>query len=182
MSEQPSPTDPPRRTFLAGTVALLAGGLAGLAAVVPGLRVLLDPIRRTTTTRGFVQVARLAAVPEDGTPRRFEVIANRRDAWTTYGETPVGAVYLRRVDSGNVIAFNVTCPHAGCFVAVKSDESGFGCPCHNSSFALDGTVDDPASPSPRAMDRLDVELRNSDEVWVRFVNFQPGVEDQVPLA
>ena len=182
MSESPSAKKPPRRSFIAGAAALVAGGVAGLSAIIPGLRVLLDPIRRTSSGSDFVQVTRLAAIPEDGAPRRFPVIANRRDAWTTYGETPVGAVYLRRAESERIVAFNVTCPHAGCFVAVKTDDSGFGCPCHNSSFALDGNVDDPASPSPRGMDQLEVEIRNSDEVWVRFVNFQPGVEDKVPLA
>ncbi len=160
----------------------MTGALASVAAVVPGVTVLLDPLRRRGDPPGLVRIASLAALPEDGRPRRFTVVTERRDAWTRYEATPVGAVYLRRTEGGEVAAYNVTCPHAGCFVGVKEDQSGFGCPCHNSSFSLDGAIDDPASPAPRGMDRLDVEIRNTDEIWVRYVNFQPGVEDRVPLA
>ena len=102
------------------------------------------------------------------------------DAWTTYRNTPVGAVYLRRTEDG-VQALNVVCPHAGCFVNVAEGGGGFSCPCHDSAFALDGEVSDPDSPSPRAMDELEVEIRNEDEVWVRFQNFLPGREEKVPV-
>ena len=64
---------------------------------------------------------------------------------------------------------------------LNDDESGFACPCHRSSFDLDGAVDDPSSPSPRDMDALDVEVRNGDEVWVRFQNFLPGREDKTAV-
>lgn len=183
MTEQPKGTEEaPRRTFLAAMGALLAGGVAALTPVVPGLAMLLDPLRRGGSEAGLVFVTRLAAIPEDGVPQKFPIVAGRTDAWTTYEDAPVGAVYLRRTGTREVLAFNVVCPHAGCFVAIKNDGSGFGCPCHKSSFAFDGAVDDPASPAPRGLDRLEAEVRNEDEVWVRFVNFQAGVEKQVPLA
>ena len=62
------------------------------------------------------------------------------------------------------------------------DNARFACPCHKSSFDLDGHIDDPSSPAPRDMDSLQVEIRNGDEVWVRFQNFYTGIEHQRPKA
>jgi menaquinol-cytochrome c reductase iron-sulfur subunit len=175
------PEGAPRRNFLTGTAAIVLGGLAGIVPAVAAIFPILDPVRRKGTDQGLVQVARLGAVPEDGLPRRFTVQADRTDAWTTYRNTPVGAIYLRRTASG-VSALNVVCPHAGCFVGLAPDGSRFACPCHRSSFALDGSINDPNSPSPRGMDELEVEIRNGDEVWVRFQNFQPGREEKLPIV
>jgi len=175
------PGRPPRRTFLAGMGAALAGSLAALIPTVVGAFSILDPLRRRPSAGGMVQVTKLAVLPEDGTPKKFAITADRTDAWTTHRDASIGAVYLRRTDSG-VQALNVVCPHAGCFVGVRDDGGGFRCPCHKSSFGLDGQIDDPASPAPRAMDALEVEVRNDDEVWVRFQSFQTGRQEKRPLA
>lgn len=179
--ETPKQDGAPRRTFLAAVGAVVAGGLAGVAPVLAGVATLLDPLRRTRDDQDMVMVTKLPVLPADGVPRKFTVTADRVDAWTTYQNTPVGAVYLTRTDEGQLSALNVVCPHAGCFVNLAPGATHFACPCHRSRFALDGAIDDPASPSPRAMDELEVEIRNEDEVWVRFQNFQPGQEHKVPI-
>jgi menaquinol-cytochrome c reductase iron-sulfur subunit len=176
---QTQPTEP-RRSFLAAAGAALVGAVAAAVPVAAGITALLDPLRRRGGASELVLVTRLSAVPEDGSPRKFTVTKDRTDAWATYANTPVGAVYLRRTDSG-VLALNTVCPHAGCFVGVAPDHSRFACPCHKSSFDLDGAVNDPASPSPRDMDALEVEIRNGDEVWVRFQHFLPGREEKTPV-
>lgn len=169
-----------RRNFLTGASALAVGALATLAPIGAAVAAILDPLRRGDGERDLVLVTRLSAVPEDGTPRKFTVTADLTDAWATYADAPVGAVYLRRVGE-DVRALNVVCPHAGCFVGMAPDASRFACPCHRSSFDLDGVVNDPSSPSPRDMDALDVEIRNQDEIWVRFQNFLPGRADKTPV-
>ena len=169
-----------RRDFLVGATALGAGTLAMLAPIGAAVVSLLDPLRREKVSSEMVLVARTSAIPEDGSPRKFTVTADRTDAWAAYDDSPVGAVYLRR-SGDEVRALNVVCPHAGCFVGVAKDNSRFSCPCHLSSFDLDGAVDDPTSPSPRDMDTLDVEVRNGDEVWVRFQNFLPGRAEKTPV-
>ena len=182
--ETPEPEGaPPRKNFLVAMGAMIIGGLSGLIPFLSGATALLDPLRRRAGAEGdgMVLVTRTSLLPADGVPRKFTVQADRKDAWTTYQNTPVGAVYLRRA-GGQLEALNATCPHAGCFVGLAPDASRFQCPCHRSSFALDGTINDPASPSPRAMDSLDAELRNGDEVWVRFQNFLPGQEDKTPIV
>ena len=129
----------------------------------------------------MVRVTSVSVLPSDGAPQKFTVRADRTDAWTTYVNQPVGAVYLRR-NGDQIVAFNVVCPHAGCFVGVAEDGSRFECPCHKSSFTLDGDIDDPASPAPRGMDTLEAEVRNGNEVWVRFESFQSGRAEKVSRA
>ena len=169
-----------RRGFLAGMAATAVATVAALPPLAAGIIALMDPLRRRNGDDTFVMVTHLSAVPEGGTPKRFQVESERRDAWTTHQKTPVGAVYLRRTDTG-VQALNAVCPHAGCFVALVDGGARFGCPCHRSSFALDGAINDPDSPSPRDMDALDVEIRSGEEVWVRFQSFLPGREERVPV-
>ena len=170
---------PARRGFLAGVVATALGGLAFFPAVGAAIAAVLDPLRQRGPD-AFVLITHLSSLPDGGAPRRFPVRAARKDAWTTYDNTPVGAVYLRRTPDG-IEALNAVCPHAGCFVALVDGGERFGCPCHDSSFSLDGRVNNPSSPSPRAMDALDVEIRNGTEVWIRFQNFLPGREDKVSV-
>lgn len=174
------PPQPDRRSFLARTAAIVIGGLITLVPPAAGLLVFFDPLRRKTDAGKAVLVTSLASLPENGEPRKFSVLATRVDAWNRTPNVPVGAVYLQRLGNGGVRAFNVVCPHAGCFVDYRSGQREYLCPCHNSSFALDGRVLDPKSPSPRGLDELPVEVRNGGEIWVTFQNFRPGVKDKVP--
>lgn len=144
--------------------------------------VLTDPLRRRAGGAIQVKVTTLDALPADGVPRRFPVIAARTDAWNRYGAVPVGAVYLRRTPDDKVAALNVVCPHAGCFVDYVAKSGNFHCPCHQSSFAVDGKIADTRSPSPRGMDGLPVEVKADGSVWVAFQNFQAGRPDKVPVA
>jgi menaquinol-cytochrome c reductase iron-sulfur subunit len=182
MSELEHPADPERRDFFKRASALILGGVAGAVPVAAGVAVFLDPLQRKAQTGEPVRITTLDALPADGVPRRFSVVADRSDAWNRFPKVPIGAIYLRRSDEKTVEAFNAVCPHAGCFVDFLGDRNAFFCPCHNSSFALNGSIADPKSPSPRAMDSLKVEIRNAGEIWVTFQNFRAGQAEKVPLA
>src|SRR5688572_26112336 len=177
--DAPPPTD--RREFISKATAALLGGSLVVVPAIAGLGVLMDPLRRISQSGASVLVANLNSLPENGEPRKFSVLATRVDAWNRTPNVPVGAVYLQRIASNKVRALNVVCPHAGCFVDYRPANSNFFCPCHNSSFALDGKILDPKSPSPRALDELPVEVRNGTEVWVTFQNFQAGVREKIPV-
>lgn len=181
MEHHPTPPAPDRRNFLAKAAATVIGGITIVIPAASGLLVFLDPLRRKSSDGGAVFVTNLAAVPENGEPRKFPVLATRVDAWNRTPDVPVGAVYLQRVAGGAVRALNVVCPHAGCFVDFKSARNNYHCPCHNSSFALDGKVLDPKSPSPRPLDTLETEVRKGTEVWVKFRNFRAGVHEKIPV-
>jgi len=168
-----------RRNFLVELLALACGGLATLAPIGAGLWAFLDPLRRTGARAAFLRVTELSAIPDDGVPRQFAVIAERNDAWTGFAAEPVGAVYLRRTRGSTAVeALSATCPHAGCFVEIESAGKCFRCPCHNSEFTLEGAIVAP-SPSPRPMDALECRVAQSGEVEVKWEKFRAGVAEKV---
>jgi menaquinol-cytochrome c reductase iron-sulfur subunit len=175
-----------RRNFLVKTAAAITGGIAALFPFAVGLFTFADPLRRRSAGNGgegFVRVANLEAVPDDGVPRQFAIVSDRTDSWSRFPNEPIGAIYLRRKkDEKAPVAFNAICPHAGCFVDYAAERNLFQCPCHNSAFQLDGSIIQP-SPSPRAMDELLCEVRTvggRQEIWVKFHDFLPGREEAIP--
>jgi menaquinol-cytochrome c reductase iron-sulfur subunit len=177
-----------RRGFLAKTIAILGGGAALLAPAALGAVSFLNPLRQKGQAGEFFKLAALDALPEDGTPMKFSVVAERSDAWNRYPNESIGAVYLRRIGKKNgkvaVEALQVVCPHAGCSIMHEPGEKGgkFFCPCHNASFDLAGTRTDQTSPSPRDMDALESEIRNGGEVWVKFQSFVTGTAQKTAQA
>jgi nitrite reductase/ring-hydroxylating ferredoxin subunit len=155
-----------RRGFLAKLLAVCCGGLATLPPIAAGIWMVLDPLSRRGPAATFLPVTELTSVPDDGIPRQFAVVTDRVDAWTGFAAEPIGAVYLCRQPGSNTVeALSATCPHAGCFVEMESREKCFRCPCHNSTFMLDGGIVAP-SPSPRAMDGLVCRVAKNGQIAV----------------
>ena len=171
-----------RRGFFKEALCVIIGSIISVVPFAAGLTFFIDPLRRKTAGgKGeSIRVASLSAIPEDGIPRKFSVVASRTDAWNKYPNVPIGAVYLRR-SGQKVEALNVVCPHAGCFVDFLEEKKCYLCPCHNSAFALDGTIADPKSPAPRGLDPLEVQVRG-EEVFVVFQNFRAGTHERIPEA
>lgn len=182
MNSPDQPTQPERRQFIAKAAAVGIGAAATAVPMLAGLATVLDPLRRKSAAGGPVFVTTLNALSADGVPQRFQIIADREDVWNKFPRVPVGAVYLRRIGNDKVEALNVTCPHAGCPVEFKTSTSSFLCPCHDSTFKLDGSLASASSPSPRGLDTLEAEVRHGSEVWVRFQNFEAGKAKKIPLT
>ena len=53
---------------------------------------------------------------------------------------------------------SLKCTHLGCSVGWNESESRFVCPCHSSSFELNGNVVSP--PAPSALDLLPIFIEN----------------------
>src|ERR1700749_4974596 len=104
----PSAAKDDRRNFLAKAGAVVIGGIVSLVPFVIGLAAALDPLRRKSDSGKFLRIAPLDAVPADGVPRRFAVMADRTDAWTKFPNEPIGSVYLRRTGD-QVDALNSIC-------------------------------------------------------------------------
>jgi menaquinol-cytochrome c reductase iron-sulfur subunit len=198
----PSDTPPPidikspdqpdgRRSFLAASLAILTGAVAVLTPICVGIASFLTPLFRKGGS-SKVRVALLDQVPDDGRPRYFPVVADREDAWTRYPGQRVGAVYLiRKAGEQEPTAFTAKCPHAGCFIGYTPGEDLFKCPCHTSSFKLDGTrARGDAEVSPRDMDALPVEIKTVKtadgqelaEVWIEFIDYQTGHKERIPTT
>lgn len=167
-----------------GFIKFLCFVIGGIVSAVPfgaGIWAYINPLTREKGVDGdgFLKITSLDAIPDDGTPAKFSVIADKEDAWNKFKNISVGAIYLRK-EAGKVKALHTVCPHLGCFIDYRSSKSDFFCPCHNSNFKLDGSI--VSGVSPRPMDPLEIEIRNKVEVWVKFQNFQPGHDHPIPLS
>jgi menaquinol-cytochrome c reductase iron-sulfur subunit len=157
---------------------------AGLVLVLPAGAHILSPLRKTRSEGSFESLTHLSQL-QVGVPRSFAIIEERRDAWVHYPREPVGSVWLIRQPEGapeRVVAFTSECPHLGCAVNLGADGKSFLCPCHTSSFDLDGKPRNQVPP--RAMDMLEVKLGEGadPEVRVKFQRFRAQTEEKVPLA
>jgi Rieske Fe-S protein len=168
------------RRRLLGTLVGVCAAVIGVALAVPAAAFLSFPTRRRTVYGGDepIDVAAAAALP-DGTPVRVTVSApTRRDAWTAFADVPLGACWLTR-RGGEVRALSTVCPHAGCAVDWDAERQLFACPCHDSTFGPNG--EQRSGPAPRAMDALDVELRDG-RVRVAFRRFRTATAAKEPLS
>jgi menaquinol-cytochrome c reductase iron-sulfur subunit len=166
-----------RRSFLREGTAIVVGGIVALVPAIAGLVAFLDPLRRKNRAAKFVRVATLDSLPDDGVPRQFPVITERVDAWNRSIE-PIGMVYLRRQPGQQTVeCWSATCPHAGCIVDFDEQANTYKCPCHNSSFEVNGQII-PPSPSPRDMDSLNCQV-DQQAILVKFENFYSGRTEKV---
>ncbi len=173
----------PRRDFVTKALAIAVGSIVAVIPIVASLITALDPLLRRRSgvlgadENGFLKVTSASSLDSTGAPRMFTVIADLQDAWNKFPQTEIGSVYLRQTDDGTIEAFTARCPHLGCTVNYKPNEKLFGCPCHDSSFKLDGTRNNEIPP--RGMDSLEAQNRDG-EIWVRFQKFRAGIHDRVP--
>jgi menaquinol-cytochrome c reductase iron-sulfur subunit len=177
---EPPSAEENRRGFLRQSAAIVCGAVALLVPAAVGVAAFLNPLGQKGQGGRFLRLASLDMLPKDGTPMRVSAIADRTDAWTHFPPEEIGAVYLRR-EGDKVAALQVLCPHAGCPLGFDQQNKVFACPCHaQPRFDLSGKrIDGPKSFSPRDMDELDVEIRNTNEVWVKFQTFGFGTEKKV---
>ena len=171
-----------RRKFIV-TSTIGASAACALFPFVTGIPSVLDPVTKEDGNAKvpWTKVAAVASLPEDGTPTKFEVVlAKVKDAWTTYTDIPAGAVYLTR-KGDQVVTYNLRCPHLGCAIDYRKDSNDYFCPCHNSTFGLDGSVTNDDSPSPRGMDTMETKVEDG-QVWIQFQQFRPNISEKIPLS
>lgn len=184
MSEEAAENEKPcdRRDFIAKAGSVCAGCVLAGVPVGAGVAVMLDPITKTTGgSAAFLPVAELDAIPEDGTPQRFTIRADKSDAWSRFPNQVIGAVYLRRVGDREIQAFNVVCPHLGCAINYREVEKDYFCPCHNSAFEVESGAQEANSPSARGLDSLETKVEGNGQVLVKFQNFQMGKAEKIPV-
>lgn len=71
-----------------------------------------------------------------------------------------GRFFLARLTDGGFIALSLRCTHLGCSINWEEGSKTFVCPCHSSSFKIDGDVLSP--PAPRALDYYRIIIENNE--------------------
>jgi Rieske Fe-S protein len=171
--------DPDRRKFLKVTTCALGAG-AGLALVIPTLRLIAAPSGANTVTGpsepldlGLVDRLRLGSEP-----KKVEVIAPMvKDAWTAARDVVLGAAYLTRTGD-KIEALSAVCPHLGCAVGWDAAAKNFLCPCHDSRFAADGARQ--TGPAERGLDPLPVTVKDG-RLQLTWVRYRAGGSSREPV-
>ncbi len=159
-----------RRDALKHLIVLGSAAL-GCAVAAPAAVFIAAPVKiGGARTERWVRTVRLDTLP-DGEPLKVAIVTDQRDAWTVAHDVDLGSVWLVR-HGGDVLALSTVCPHLGCAVDALADRT-FGCPCHTSTFAADGTKT--GGPSPRAMDPLATKVEDG-FVLVDFRRYRMGTE------
>jgi menaquinol-cytochrome c reductase iron-sulfur subunit len=171
----PTPSDgsqDPRRGFLKLVTGLI-GGVLGAVATLPGVALLLHPLRRETV-KGGKEPLRVASLKElkPNQPLRVDIRGELIDAWSRLPDVKIGSCWLVKSPAdSNVRAYSSVCPHLGCGIDWSEERKQFVCPCHDSYFSLDGKA--LTGPSPRDMDELPVAVQG-EEVKVAYRRFRLG--------
>jgi quinol---cytochrome c reductase iron-sulfur subunit, bacillus type len=181
-----------RRSFMVRLSAIASGAIVTLFPFAVGWGVFTDPVRRRKSADGsddaesltYSRVCPLDALPADGTPRQFAVVADVTDAWTHAPDQRIGSVFLIRdvKDANKLTCFTATCPHLGCTVEFSAANNQFECPCHKSGFAKDG--EKLFGPSRRGLDPLPVKLEDkagTKTILVAYERFQGGIPERKPI-
>jgi len=167
-----------RRDFFTWILGVGSAAIGALLAV-PGASYVLDPVLRGSSKKGrWIRVAELSSLSKEH-PVTAPVVGEQVDAWTKSPDVRLGTVWLRVVNDDKVVAYNAECPHLGCKIGFDQSKAKFGCPCHDSSFGLDGAV--LGGPAPRGMDELETRVENG-HVEVRYVRFRAQIKERIEVG
>ena len=146
-------TAPNRRNFFGAAINGLMG-IVTAALGIPAVAYLLVP-GRTKKTGQWVEAGDVGSLrlnsPEEMVFRRTRV-----DGWKVTSEK--ATAWVVKTSDTQVTAFAPQCTHLGCAYHWEEQSKEFLCPCHTSTFAIDGRVT--AGPAPRPLDRYEAKVEN----------------------
>jgi menaquinol-cytochrome c reductase iron-sulfur subunit len=142
-----------RRAFFVGAIYGV-WGLIGATLTLPALAYLFLPpkAKREQEWADAGELRNLQPnVPEEVVFRRTRV-----DGWKVSSQK--ATAWVVKQDGDRLVAFSPQCTHLGCAVHWDERNKNFLCPCHTSSFGIDGRV--LGGPAPRPLDRFRVRVAN----------------------
>ncbi len=143
-----------RRNFFVRATQVLGAALGG-ALGIPAL-VYLAKGPNTVAPGGFVDAADLAQLkPREPVEVTFQRI--RKDGWKLITEK--STAWVVKLSDSEVVAYSPSCTHLGCAYHWDANKTEFVCPCHTTSFSLDGKV--LGGPAPRPLDRYPVKVQDN---------------------
>ena len=140
----------------------------GAAMSIPAAIYLLFPPRAKKRPE-WVEVGDIAHVRENA-PEEMVFRRTRIDGWKITSEK--STAWVVRASEKDVVAFAPQCTHLGCAYHWDEQHKEFLCPCHTSTFALDGRV--LTGPAPRALDRYRIKVEGS-KLWIGEVQKSESV-------
>jgi Rieske Fe-S protein len=120
---------------------------------------------KSKTNGNLVESAKVTQL-KVGKPQEVTFERTRVDGWRTFQEKVIA--WVVRTGDRQVVAYSAQCTHLGCAYHWEAGKNQFVCPCHGSTFSIDGKV--MAGPAARPLDRYvtrvkDDNLLISPEIW-----------------
>jgi menaquinol-cytochrome c reductase iron-sulfur subunit len=138
-----------RAFYLTGIYGLWA--LIGAVLTTPALVYLLAPGKKRQEPE-WTEAGDISRLRPNN-PVEMVFRRNRLDGWRLISEK--STAWVVKLENG-VVAYGPQCTHLGCAYHWNENNKEFLCPCHTSTFALDGSVT--SGPAPRPLDRYDVKV------------------------
>lgn len=146
----PNGTTTNRRNFFVTAIFGLTGLITAALGIPAAAYLLLPP--RTRKQNEWAEAGDLAGLRVN-TPEEMVFRRTRVDGWKVTSEKATAWVVKTEKD---VVAFAPQCTHLGCAYHWEDQTKEFLCPCHTSTFSLDGQV--LSGPAPRPLDRYEVKV------------------------
>ena len=127
-------------------------GTIGAALGIPAAGYLMVP-GPSKKKEEWVEVTDVVKLPE-GRPEEIVFRRNRKDGWKILSEKT--SAWVSKTADGHVIAFAPSCTHLGCAFHYDEKTRNYLCPCHTSTFDLEGKPLD--GPAPRPLDRYQTRV------------------------
>lgn len=135
-----------RRSFVELSIYGL-GAIIAAALGIPAIAYLFSRKADAGAT-SWVDVGKVDEIPSTE-PREVLFRRKRIDGWKKLDERT--SAWLVKGEKGEVVALAPGCTHLGCAYHWSAKNHEFVCPCHASTFGVDGTVT--SGPAPRPLDR-----------------------------
>lgn len=143
-----------RRTFYL-TVIYGLWGLISAALGIPAIIYLLFP-PKADKQGDWVEAGDITQL-KPKTPEELVFRRNRVDGWKTSSEK--STAWVVKTADNRVTAFAPECTHLACAYHWEDERNMFVCPCHGSTFSVDGKV--LSGPAPRPLDQFAVKLEGT---------------------
>jgi menaquinol-cytochrome c reductase iron-sulfur subunit len=130
-------------------------GVITSALTLPAAVYLLFPPKVKKSTQ-WVEAADLTQI-QPKAPEEVVFRRNRVDGWKVTSEK--STAWVVKLADNQAVAYSPQCTHLGCAYHWDEGNKNFLCPCHTSTFDLDGKV--LSGPAPRPLDRFQVKLEGS---------------------
>jgi len=135
-----------------------AASLMTAALALPAVAYLFSPFRGESNGT-WADAGDLGALPLNE-PTELVFHKKRADGWkTTVEKTTAWAVK----NEDGLTAFAPQCTHLGCGYHWDKKNENFLCPCHASTFSIEGAV--LTGPAPRPLDRLETRVEGA-RLWL----------------
>jgi|SRR5688572_30057363 len=150
-SDMEAREEPSRRGFYL-TVIYGIWALIGAALSLPAAVYLLFPPKARKESE-WVEAGDLTQLPMKA-PEEVVFRKTRVDGWKVTSEK--ATAWMIKMSDKEVVALAPQCTHLGCAYHWVEQKQEFLCPCHTSTFSLDGRV--LTGPAPRPLDRYEVKI------------------------